>query len=321
MSGSAFAGRHFGATNLSVGRLNSTAATALASTSIHRFPAGSTFAARHGLTASAGLTTASFKPANTPSLSMGGNGGSNGMNSNSSYPYNLNLGFGRMIPTRIFLGYPSWFAYPWYSNYGYGYGGGCFSYCGYYGLPTPAAFVPTSTAAAVPTTAAGTIDYAALGETEFRAGNYVAAENHWRHALVDDTSNTAIVMLLGQALFANGKYDEAAGAIQHALRLLPAEKWGVVVGHYTELYRSNQDYTDQLRALEAASEKPETDSPGVRFLLGYHYGYLGYPKHAVRELDKTLAQVPQDDTAQKLRTIMAARVPADDPSAKPTSRP
>ena len=90
-------------------------------------------------------------------------------------------------------------------------------------------------------------------------------------------------MLLGQALFATGKFDEAAGATQAAMHSLPKDKWGVVVGNYKELYGNTQDYTDQLRALEkAVKDKP--DNPALRFLLGFHYAYLGYPQQAVDQL-------------------------------------
>ena len=49
------------------------------------------------------------------------------------------------------------------------------------------------------------------------------------------------------------------------------------------------------------------DSPGKRFLLGFHYGYLGYPKEAVRELDKAIEQNPKDKLAGELRNLMAAK--------------
>jgi hypothetical protein len=74
-----------------------------------------------------------------------------------------------------------------------------------------------------------------------------------------------------------------------------------------------------LRALEAAAAK--NDSPGMNFLLGYEYGYLGYPKQAVDELDKTIAAVPQDQAARFLRNQLAEKaglstraIPASSPS-------
>jgi hypothetical protein len=79
---------------------------------------------------------------------------------------------------------------------------------------------------------------------------------------------------LAQALFAAGQYEEAAGATQAGMQMLPEEKWGVVIRGYQELYGDMQDYTNQIRALEKArTEKP--DSPALRFLLGFQFGYLG----------------------------------------------
>jgi tetratricopeptide (TPR) repeat protein len=140
----------------------------------------------------------------------------------------------------------------------------------------------------------------------------------FRHALVDDPTNGAYVMLLGQALFASGQYDEAAGATQQATTMLPQDKWGTVISNYKELYPNIGDYTTQLRALEKArDEKP--DDPALRFLLGWHYGYLGYPKQAVRELNKTLELAPKDEVAKKVRDAMAEKLPKSElpPAEKP----
>jgi Tetratricopeptide repeat len=158
------------------------------------------------------------------------------------------------------------------------------------------------------------LDFAGQGEVDFKQGKYKSAVQNWRHALVDDPRNGAIVLLLGQALFALGQYDEAAGATQAALSMLPEEKWGTVVIHYKELYPNIGDYTTQLRALEKARDaKP--DVPALHFLLGYHFGYLNYPKHAVRELDKVLAVMPKDKIAQKLRDDFAAKLSDEDKAA------
>ena len=86
----------------------------------------------------------------------------------------------------------------------------------------------------------------------------------------------------------------------------------MVVANYSQLYGNQQDYTDQLKALERARDaKP--DSPALHFLLGYHFGYLGYPKHAVAEFDKALTLAPKDLGARKLRDIFAAKWPAAPP--------
>jgi tetratricopeptide (TPR) repeat protein len=198
--------------------------------------------------------------------------------------------------------------YGGYGGYGGGYGGygggGFSSYGGSsYGAANGPAVASTAPAA-VPQSA--NIDFAARGDQDFNNGQYDDAIHDWQHALVDDPTNGGLVMLLAQAYFAKGHYDEAAGAVQHGMQMLPQDKWGLVVEHYRELYRSNQTYTDQLRALEAARTKDA--SPGIHFLLGYHYAYLGHPQQAVRELDKTLKLHSQDQLASQLRDMMRAKL-------------
>jgi tetratricopeptide (TPR) repeat protein len=151
-----------------------------------------------------------------------------------------------------------------------------------------------------------------LGDQAFKDGKYDDAIRNWQHAMVDDPQNGGLVMLLAQAYFAKGNYDEAAGAVQHGMQLLPQDKWGVVVQNFKELYGNNRTYTNQLRALEAARTKQ--NSPALRFLLGYHYAYLGFPQQAVRELEKALKLNPQDELARQLRDLMKAEL---GPAVKP----
>ena len=125
------------------------------------------------------------------------------------------------------------------------------------------------------------------GETNFRAGRYAQAVSDFRHALVDDQQNGGLLMLMAQAMFQTGEYRQAAGAIEMGMGLLPEEKWGAVIENYTQLYGNVQDFTNQLKSLEAArAAKP--DDPALRFLLGYNFGYLGYPQQAVSELNKAV---------------------------------
>lgn len=161
----------------------------------------------------------------------------------------------------------------------------------------------------------GSEAFAHQGELHFKAGQYSEAAYAFRHALVDDPENGVLMLLLSQSLFADGKFAEAAGAAQVAMLMLPADQWGVVIDNYEELYNDNQKYTDQLRALEKArKEKPE--EPGLRFLLGYQYGYLGYPTNAVKELDKAIELAPQDELTAKLREQMQAKLEKKVPAAE-----
>jgi hypothetical protein len=62
-----------------------------------------------------------------------------------------------------------------------------------------------------------------------------------------------------------------------------------------------------LKALESA-RNANPDSAGLRFLLGYHYGFLGYPQQAVKELDRGIQLQPQDPFIALLRNDMAAKI-------------
>ena len=149
--------------------------------------------------------------------------------------------------------------------------------------------------------------FAERGETDFRNGDYKSAVYSWKHALVDDPENGVLVMMLAQGLLATGEFSQSAGAIQQGLQMLPQEKWGVVVENFRELYGQRADYTTHIRALEKAiREKPE--DPALRFLAGYHYLYLGYPKQAMDQLDKGLKSAPRDQVAKKLRTYAESRL-------------
>src|SRR5262249_10030746 len=161
--------------------------------------------------------------------------------------------------------------------------------------------------------------FAAQGEADFKAGDYKGAVYAWRHALVDDPQNAVLGMMLAQALFANGQFDEAAGATQMAMQMLPKDQWGVVASNYKDLYGNPQEYTDQLRALEKAV-KAKPDNPATRFLLGFHYAYLGFPKEAVDQLDRGIKIAPQDEGAKQLRNEMRAKLPKPEagPAVPPT---
>jgi hypothetical protein len=94
------------------------------------------------------------------------------------------------------------------------------------------------------------------------------------------------------------------------MHALPKDKWGVVISNYKELYGKPQDYADQLRALESAvREKP--DDPGLRFLTGFHYAYLGYPQQSIDQLDKVLKVNPRDEVAKQLRDEMRSKLPSN----------
>ncbi len=265
------------------------------------------------------------------------------------YGYGLGFGLGLGVGYGLGYGYGGYGGYSGYGYpaYGYGYGYDPYYYgtgaAPYYPAGAPANAAPYAGAVAPPsaTTSApasiaqpeaaigmakSTREFAEKGEAAFKSGDYQGAVYAWRHAAVDDPQNGLITMMLGQALFAIGKYDEAAGAIQAAMHRLPKEQWGVVVGHHTELYGKSSDYTAQLRALERAM-KSKSEDPALRFLTAFQYAYLGFTDRAIEQLDHAIRLAPRDELSKQLRdTLRAKTKPAPIPplpgvSSGPALRP
>jgi Tfp pilus assembly protein PilF len=208
--------------------------------------------------------------------------------------------------------------YGWpFGLYGVGWGGPLWWAIGYPGwgiYGSHAARYPLASAQQIQKSA----DAIARGEREFRAGQYQDALRDWEHAMVDTPTNGAVALLAAQALFALGRFDDAAGAVQMGMQLLDQDQWGNVVRNYPQLYPDIGRYTNQLRELENARDATPSD-PALRFLLGYHFGYLGYPRQAARELDKALELEPKDLGSQRLREVLLQE--AHNPgSAEPHSR-
>jgi tetratricopeptide (TPR) repeat protein len=116
-------------------------------------------------------------------------------------------------------------------------------------------------------------------------------------------------MLLGHAYFAVGNYRESAAATQAAICALPQSRWGVVITSRNELYGDLTAYNRQLGQLKNAVDEDPNDA-ALRFLLGYHYAYLGYPQSAVVQLNKVIELEPRDEIAAQLRNSLAPRLPA-----------
>jgi len=108
-----------------------------------------------------------------------------------------------------------------------------------------------------------------------------------------------LLLLVAQGYFAVGEFSKAASTTRQAMRLLPPERWGIVIANYRELYQQGKDYTAQLRVLEAAVKEKPAD-PLLRFLAAFHYGYLGYPRLALAQLERLFAETPEDEMARKL---------------------
>jgi tetratricopeptide (TPR) repeat protein len=240
------------------------------------------------------------------------------------YPVGLGLGFG--LGYGLGYGYGSW-GYPYYGYYGYSpypatvvvaapaattpypavqtYSGSVTTPINNSNPSPPSAIdaegVPPAPIPAPPPEGdpESASEFSRRAETAFFLADYPRAIHEWRHAVIDDPKNPKLLLFLSQALFAAGRYDEAAGAAQAGLRKLPKDQWGSVVAGYKDLYGRPEDYTAQLRALEAAI-KEQPRAPALRFLAGYHYSFLGFRKQAVDQLNIVVKDSSRDDIARDL---------------------
>ena len=195
---------------------------------------------------------------------------------------------------------------------GGGYGSGSSAYggtgSGVITSPNTTTAAPNTFTQTTPATNDGTVDHLAKGEADFKAGQYQQAIADWKHGLIDEPQQAgALGLMIGQALFAQGQFEPAAGIIQAGMNHLPESQWGGVVSNHAQLYGSPQDFTNQLKALETA-RTATPDSPALRFLLGYEYGYLNYPNEAVKELDKAIQLNPKDPFAATLRNEFGGKI-------------
>jgi tetratricopeptide (TPR) repeat protein len=219
-----------------------------------------------------------------------------GVNPFGFYPWGYGPGFS------IGFGYHSG---PWAFglNYGFGYSP-VMPYVPVYDLPAAPAVVadanppllPQAEAAVPPVEAArpATTDFAQQGQELFMAGKYADAAKALRHAVVDDPTNGPLLALTGEALWANGNYNEAAGAIQQSLLATPETDWVGVSSRAARLIPAEA-------VGNLAKAIGDKESPDLRFLAGYQSFGAGKYDEAAAHLDLLLKTAPDDAVAKKLR--------------------
>lgn len=140
----------------------------------------------------------------------------------------------------------------------------------------------------------GDVDFAARGQEQFLAGKYADAVKTLKHAVLDDPKNGPLLALTGEALWAAGNFNEAAGALQQSLLATPEADWTGVAHRAARLTP-----VDSVTALGNALAKEE--QPGLRFLAAYQsFGAAKY-EEAIAHLDIVLKKAPDDQVAKKLR--------------------
>jgi hypothetical protein len=139
-------------------------------------------------------------------------------------------------------------------------------------------------------------DFAARGQEQFLAGKYADAVKSLRHAVLDDPKNGPLLALTGEALWAAGNFNEAAGAFQQSLLATPEADWKAVAHRAARLTPA-----DSVTALGNALVKEE--QPSLRFLAAYQSFGAGKWEEATAHLDVVLKKAPDDQVAKKLREL------------------
>jgi len=237
------------------------------------------------------------------------------------FPY----AYGTYVSAFPFYGslYPYYFLslYPYYYNYGLGYpytseyvyGPEYYSYYGSAYVPPETPYGATEVGGQAAVDQAGET-YLAQAEAAFRGGDYDQAIRLASHAAIEMPQDGRVHEILWLALFAKGDYEGSAIEAHAVMQSGLSPTWSSV----SALYGNPEDFTPQLRALEAYAEK-NADSPFATFLLGYQYVVLGDQAAALPWLERAVSITPQDELAAKLVQSLGGTVPAA--AAKPEAAP
>jgi tetratricopeptide (TPR) repeat protein len=123
-----------------------------------------------------------------------------------------------------------------------------------------------------------------LGREAYADQGYGRALQRLQQASGADPKNAEAHLLLGQALFALGKYREAVREIQAGLVLNPG--WAKMPFRPLDLYGPNvADYAEQMFALDTAVTAQPNDAD-LLFLLGYQRWFDGRRDEAGRLFQK-----------------------------------
>ncbi len=158
----------------------------------------------------------------------------------------------------------------------------------------------------------------------FKAKDYKNALKLTEQA-VQKVPNDPVIHELGAlCLFALGEYQKSAVVLNALLAVAPGMDWTTLIS----LYSSSDEYTGQLRALEAHCKQNPNDSAAA-FVLGYHYLVCGHADSAKKALERVLEVQPKDQVAKRMYDALtggsqapaAPAAGAEAPAPKPAVEP
>jgi tetratricopeptide (TPR) repeat protein len=174
----------------------------------------------------------------------------------------------------------------------------------------------TSPDAAQATSAEQAMQLLDAARNAFVQGDYASALSQCDQAIAKQPSDTVLHEFRGLALFAQQRYQEAAGAVYAVLSVGPGWDWTTL----SSLYPDVDTYTKQLRALEE-SVKSNRNAADTRFLLAYHYLTCGYSDAAERQLQAAVQLNPKDQLSAQLLSALKTTDTAAQPAPSAPSAP
>ncbi|MGB8852508.1 MAG: tetratricopeptide repeat protein [Pirellulales bacterium] len=142
----------------------------------------------------------------------------------------------------------------------------------------------------------------------FKAGDYAAALSGFDKALKLAPNDSVIHEVRALALFALGRYPEAAATLNSVLAVAPGMDWTTI----SNVYGSVDAYTQHLRKLEDFC-KSHPDDAAAHFVLAYHYLVGGHAEMAAEALKVVVAKQPGDMVAKRLLEALQPPKPAETP--------
>ena len=175
------------------------------------------------------------------------------------------------------------------------------------------AAVPAESAPAQASASDAAVDSALA---KFKAGDYAGALAGFDAALKQSPNDSVIHEVRALALFALGRYPEAAATLNAVLAAAPGMDWTTV----SNLYSSVDVYTAQLRKLEDACRANPGDA-AAHFVLAYHYLVGGHSDAAASALEVVVAKQPGDVVAKRLLGGLKPAAEAAQPEAGQAAEP
>lgn len=149
----------------------------------------------------------------------------------------------------------------------------------------------------------------------FKKGDYSTAMREIDQAIDKYPKDAAFHEFRGLILFAQGRYGQAAAVINSVLASGPGWSWSTMI----DLYGDPEDYTKQLRDLEAFVRQNKEDA-AAKFLLAYEYLVMGHTQNAATQLKGVIELQPKDVLSKRLlKMIETTQASEGQPSPQQSS--